>query len=95
MTSSIELEYELALSEARDIRTVQVSAAFTGAVQGHGWMCSSAYGQETGSCWKRKLDAEQTDLSDAPGMKQPETQRAVGLANKRSEGKAGIATLNS
>lgn len=42
MTSSIELEYELVLSESRDIKTVQVPAAFTGAVQGHGWMCSSA-----------------------------------------------------
>ena len=42
MTFSIESEYESELSEAQDVKTMQVPAAFGGAAQGHGWMCSSA-----------------------------------------------------
>lgn len=63
--------------------------------RGTGRCVALPYGQETSSRRKRKLDSGQTDLSDVPGVKQPETQRAASLVNKRSEGKAGIATLNS
>jgi len=41
---TFSVESESALSEAWDVKAMRVPAAFGGAVQGHGWVCSSAVG---------------------------------------------------